>query len=116
MQTAHGWNSGRGADFCPNHYTELLNETTKNGARNYPQGLLNDYIRIGLLMRDTNRVLAELQRLETFMGNSPGHQQAEGGDYARLSVALEHYESRRRFPAVKMILMACCPARISSIC
>ena len=64
MQTANGWTPAGGADVCTAHYTVLSNDVTNNGVVTYTQGALNDYIKIGLLMRDSNRVLAELQHLE----------------------------------------------------
>jgi hypothetical protein len=107
----NGWHNGGGPDVCTHHYQALAADLTNNGALTFSQGRLNDYIKIGLLMRDSNRVTLELQKLNDAMSMPVlAHlDQAGSGPYVKLSQALAHYESICWFPSVHMVLVGLLP-------
>jgi hypothetical protein len=113
---ANGWVHGGGPDLCGVHYQELANEITKNGALPFPVALLNDYVKISVLMRDEATVLNQLSRLNTDMAaggalDAGDRQLADSGDrtYVKLSDALEYFEKKCWFPSVRMVLVGLLP-------
>src|SRR5215831_8078360 len=80
----NGWHAGGGADVCTFHYTQIAAEL--RGTFAFNDALLNDYLKIYLLMRSDPRVLTELSKLNADMGGPAlAHlQDSDRGNYVKL--------------------------------
>jgi hypothetical protein len=110
LHTGNGWQNGGGSDICSVHYAQRVADI--RGGQTMSDALVNDYLKIDLLMRDTGAVLTELGKLNAAMSGPAlaALQDPKRGNYVKLSAALTFYESKCWFPDTHLILIGLLPA------
>jgi hypothetical protein len=127
------WQDGGVGEICTDHYNEfagLMRMSPSNPAKKAnitDESLLNDLIKLHVLMNNMPLVLAQLQQLNRYFGlfGERGRQLGFGGaksqrvrsvfstsNYARLSTALTYFEHKCWFPSTHLVACGILPADV----